>query len=818
MLQLPSCDDATTSMLFKSRTSASSESESCDVAVGDGNDELELSVRVLDGGALRGDKLLGEARVPLAGAGVGAATFRLLGGGYASLSLRWAVEPSSAAGLQSPTAIPANAVAGQAAELQARGQSETQLKLARVDEDPVTAMVTGVLGRSGGGATGDVVTDSTSVGGESPQTDASGAAETPAAVANPFEEALAFWAERALGSPACDAAAVASAAHALADVLLTEPAVHSCDSEGLPETSGSSTPTVPGDAVVDELLLQAPLAELLSHLGRGSPNRPPTASQGVSMTESRVGGGAEASESAAANAAIELLAAVSDRLWRRRLSPLASSRLAGALVEQLARAPGASNSGASDRRAEEALLCQLLLAAGGSGLVELKRLIDAAGGGRDLRYVVFTAVSNSGAREALLTHFLDEAKRLPPPRPAHVLSDIDMTVWVGKFGTGGPKLPQGPIPGALPLFHALGSHVTFLSARPPLWESQTRRLLVDDVGIAEAVVLPGSLRAVAQALLQPEQARRAMGERKTAVFGEFAQLHPEARFIFVGDSGEGDVDFATSFMAMPELDEAHCHQLDEPAGESSSFGSSSSSSFRHLPRDRRDRAALIHDVAQADGIRPKTPGVRRAELRKDGIFIFDTYAGAALELYRLGFLGAEGLRSAVQGCLEEFGELAPEDFFSFEVFEARRDELMRDLQDVNAVLRKDAGVKEKRTLNRTVTGDLPPKRISEFLRLDSGGLDALKGLESVQVPAEAGNAGGAADAPAQTSSSTSIPAAAAGPATATPAAAFVASNSVAYSLAPGGDSSAPHPDVSTCPSGKTAGAATDSFAPPLLPG
>ena len=41
--------------------------------------------------------------------------------------------------------------------------------------------------------------------------------------------------------------------------------------------------------------------------------------------------------------------------------------------------------------------------------------------------------------------------------------------------SGGPKFPIGPVPGALPLFRALGSRVTFLSARPPIWEGQTRQ-------------------------------------------------------------------------------------------------------------------------------------------------------------------------------------------------------------------------------------------------------------------------------------------------------------------------------------------------------
>ena len=75
---------------------------------------------------------------------------------------------------------------------------------------------------------------------------------------------------------------------------------------------------------------------------------------------------------------------------------------------------------------------------------------------------------------------------------------------------------------------------------------------MDDIGIAEAVVLPGSLKAVAQVLFAPEQARQAMAERKTEVFGQFATLHPEARFVFIGDSGEGDIDFAEEFMAVAD--------------------------------------------------------------------------------------------------------------------------------------------------------------------------------------------------------------------------------------------------------------------------
>ena len=50
------------------------------------------------------------------------------------------------------------------------------------------------------------------------------------------------------------------------------------------------------------------------------------------------------------------------------------------------------------------------------------------------------------------------------------------------MSSGGPKFPIGPVPGALPLFRALGSRVTFLSARPPIWEGQTRQHLESQLG------------------------------------------------------------------------------------------------------------------------------------------------------------------------------------------------------------------------------------------------------------------------------------------------------------------------------------------------
>ena len=98
--------------------------------------------------------------------------------------------------------------------------------------------------------------------------------------------------------------------------------------------------------------------------------------------------------------------------------------------------------------------------------------VDAAGGGRDLRHTIYSVISDQAQgyakemprmcklpcltlltiadlyfeqvrRESLLQHFVDQVADLNC-LPVHILSDIDMTVWVGTFGAGPGEswLPQ----------------------------------------------------------------------------------------------------------------------------------------------------------------------------------------------------------------------------------------------------------------------------------------------------------------------------------------------------------------------------------------
>lgn len=614
------------------------------------NEPLELSVRVMNSNALRSDKLLGEARIPLVGKASGASTVRLLGGGFASISLRWYTLDSGGSDqsttANAETASPANGSATNGAHGECGASSSAAPAGSRASVPaagaPRRRRLTGELPVAPSGAH-VVALDSDEVESEEGESmpdwaidkeyaafekvgdakaehasAASSSAAQPKPSGDPFEDALAFWTSHAPGTggqPSSPSSTrnVARSARAFTALL-----------QSMGPNNGCSADEV--SAVINELVLQAPLTHILS-------------------------GGAE------------LVGLVLDAMRSRLavLTPLSRSRVVGALVERL-------NSQGLDAptEREQDLLCELILETRGDGLVELKRLVDTAGTDHDLRHTVFQSVSSTPSRAKLLEHFRVEAKQLVH-RPLHVLSDIDMTIWVGQFGTGGPKFPQGPIPGSLALFKALRGRITFLSARPPVWQEQTRRMLFDDIGISEATVLPGTLAAVLQTLFQPEKAHKAMGEQKNEAFQQFAGLHPEARFVFVGDSGEGDVDFACAFMQAPG-----------PGMQANG-----------VPRERRDRVALIHDVVDSEGVRPRSGSSRRAELRLGGVIVFDTYAGAAVELFRLGFLDAVGLRAAASSCMDEFAEIQQEEFASHEVFETRRTELFRDLRAVNQALREE---------------------------------------------------------------------------------------------------------------------------------
>ena len=193
--------------------------------------------------------------------------------------------------------------------------------------------------------------------------------------------------------------------------------------------------------------------------------------------------------------------------------------------------------------------------------------------------------------------------------------------------------------------------------RPQIVLGSTHRKL-RELGLSEAAVCSGTLRQLlATQLCDVEESHTMMADLKCGRFDDLASLYPEARFVFIGDSGEGDVMFAETFVA----------------------------------EDPESRVmALIHDVVEPDGVQPITDTGRRAALRKEGVVVFDTYVGAAVALHDQGLLGAGDLRAAAVACMNDFFLLHSRDWpRDYPAGWAERvAELERDWRDAQRIVRE----------------------------------------------------------------------------------------------------------------------------------
>jgi hypothetical protein len=146
-------------------------------------------------------------------------------------------------------------------------------------------------------------------------------------------------------------------------------------------------------------------------------------------------------------------------------------------------------------------------------------------------------------------------------------------------------------------------------------------------GIDGATILAGSVAK----LLTNE----AIAEQKLQNFRELSQLYPEHEFVFIGDSGQGDMAFGRNMRrAEPE----------------------------------RVRAVLIHDVVAISL-------AERALWQRDGVVLFDTYVGAALEAERSGLLDREAVERVARAAEDELDLLA----LDVALRQTREEELARDI-------------------------------------------------------------------------------------------------------------------------------------------
>lgn len=319
------------------------------------------------------------------------------------------------------------------------------------------------------------------------------------------------------------------------------------------------------------------------------------------------------------------------RRARRALTPfLTRERVADLSIEARAAVIDALQLGPNRTYKQEGIR-DLFLATLGFDLTRLKRLIDRSLDHRDLVELVYRDLDPGPIRQAVLDHVQSQGRQ-HPCHEVKVISDVDDTFyrnWVD------PRYPPRTVyPGVVQLYKELEGKevgdIVFLTGRPGdpagLLHSRFRRGL-GRLGAPESSIITGSFH---HQFYNPW-----IFSRKWRNFERYRALYPEMPIVMVGDSGQAD----------PEL---IGHALERYPD--------------HV------RAGLIHRVKALS-----------AERIKPGVFLFDTYVGAALRLLELGFLGPEAVERVASAAEADFQKIR---FPTRAMQDARRAELDADLARV----------------------------------------------------------------------------------------------------------------------------------------
>lgn len=296
-------------------------------------------------------------------------------------------------------------------------------------------------------------------------------------------------------------------------------------------------------------------------------------------------------------------------------------RLIGAPEPDLAALANALHRGRrwSSDHARELLVREAFLAFSGGDLTRFKSLLNSGPDHRDLEHLVFDVVDDEGTRADILEHIAVQAAEVEVP-DLHVLSDIDDTL---RCALHDGRYPRGTVyPGVVALYRALDAghaadpeapgDLTFVTARPMdpvgLVEQHTRRGL-RDLGLPPHAVLSGTFAGLRN--------HDSMAGAKMENFRRFRALMPETHVVFIGDSGQGDVEVGRRMLAT------------DP---------------------KAVRLVLIHDVVE-------TPAEERAALRSEGIIVVDSPVGGALEAYAAGLASASGLASVADAAERDLARI-----------------------------------------------------------------------------------------------------------------------------------------------------------------
>lgn len=286
---------------------------------------------------------------------------------------------------------------------------------------------------------------------------------------------------------------------------------------------------------------------------------------------------------------------------------------------------------------EERTIVDIFLRAAGATLTALKNAIDGGDEYHTLHQLIYHDIDDDKLRTQLIAHFQSHGTRYGDLK---ILSDIDDTLYCNWLDTRYPK--KTVYPGVRALYRELdignaesgrSGDLAFLTARPYERFGITDRIthkMLHGYGVHNAMILAGDfLHLLTNQLI---------AEAKYQRFREFHPLYPEYEYVFLGDSGQGDV---TAGKMMLDHDAV--------------------------------RAVFIHDVVN-------TSESARAEHRQQRIFFHDTYIDAATRAFELGLISRAGLHRVATIAVDEFRQIT---FQNPAQREAMADLLRRDLMACN---------------------------------------------------------------------------------------------------------------------------------------
>lgn len=245
----------------------------------------------------------------------------------------------------------------------------------------------------------------------------------------------------------------------------------------------------------------------------------------------------------------------------------------------------------------------ILTAFTGADLLALKTRLNLSEDKHDLEELIFRDIGDDAVRERVLEHIAREAQRTPVS-DVKVLCDVDDTV---RCSLHDERYPSGAVyPGALAFLEALDhgterspsriGDLTFLSARPRDLFGVIENLSRDSlrrIGTRSGSMLTGTFLGL--------RSHRGMAEAKLDNVARYHRIFPEYGMVFIGDSGQGDIDVAR------QVGRQYAAHL---------------------------RGAFIHDVTGLDA-------QARRNLADNGVHVFDSYVAAAAQAHRLGLVDAD---------------------------------------------------------------------------------------------------------------------------------------------------------------------------------